>query len=347
MNLPSGVSRYHRQQILPEFGPEGQARLAASHAMVIGLGALGCPAADLLARAGVGRITLVDRDVVELTNLQRQTLFDEADARAGRPKAEAAAARLRGVNSSIVIDALVEDFAGRDAERIVAAHPRPDVLLDGTDNFETRYTINDVAVKLGVPYAYGGAVATRGVSFAVRPGATPCLRCVFPDPPAAGASETCDTSGIFAPVSAIVAANQAADAIKILLGRVGRLSGTLLSFDLWANRRSRLDLREARRPDCPCCGLRRFEFLESRGAGSITLCGRNSVQVAPGRDVDLAGLADRLDRAGVGAKREGSSLRAEPEPGVTLTVFADGRAIISGTTDHATARSIYARYVGG
>lgn len=338
--------RYHRQEILPGFGAEGQSRLASSHAMVIGLGALGCPAADLLARAGVGRITLVDRDVVEWTNLQRQTLFDEADARAGRPKAEAGAARLRAVNSSIVIDAVTEDFGGAEAERIVTAPPRPDVLIDGTDNFQTRYAINDVAVKLGVPYVYGGAVGTGGMSFAVVPGETACLRCVFPDPPAAGTGATCDTAGIFAPVAAIVGATQAGDAIKIMLGRRERLSGTLLSFDLWANRRARLDLSGARRADCPCCGGRRFEFLGARGDGAVTLCGRNSVQVWPGRGVDLAGLAERLTRAGAGPRSEGGAVRAEPEPGVVLTVFADGRAIIAGTTDHAAARSIYARYVG-
>jgi molybdopterin/thiamine biosynthesis adenylyltransferase len=357
-------ARYHRQQILPGFGPEGQARLANSHAMIIGLGALGCPAGDLLARAGVGRISLVDRDLVELTNLQRQTLFTESDARASRPKAEAAADRLRAVNSAIRIEPLVEDFAGPDAERMLSAHPRPDVLLDCTDNFDTRYLINDAAVKLGIPLCYGGAVGTSGLSMAIIPGTSPCLRCVFPDPPAPASSPTCDTAGIFSPVSAIIAADQAADAIKILLGRADRLAGSMLSFDLWHNRRQRLDLTTARRADCPCCGLRRFEFLDRAPAReALTLCGRNSVQITPpsrgsagssarggGRagDIDLPALADRLRAAGH-VELSPSSLRLQPVASgdITLTLFPDGRAIIAGTTDPVAAKSLYARYIGG
>lgn len=343
-------SRYHRQEILPEFGRAAQDRLAGSHTMVIGLGALGCPAADLLARAGVGRLSLVDRDVVELTNLQRQTLFDEADARAARPKAEAAAARLAAVNSSIRVEALIEDFSGSEAERMVSVHPRPDVLVDGTDNFQTRYLINDVAVKLGIPYVYGGAVGTSGMSFAVLPGRTACLRCVFPEPPAAGSEPTCDTAGILAPTAMIVAAAQAVDAIKILIGREDRLAGSLLSFDLWSNRRSRMDLSEARRADCPCCGEGRYEFLDrAESERTLTLCGRNSVQIMPARGAwggtTLDVVAKRLRGVGEVQLAE-SHLRAVPEPGVVITLFADGRAIVAGTTDGARAKSLYAKYVG-
>jgi len=273
--LPSAVppsSRYHRQTILPGFGPDAEATLAKSHVMIIGLGALGCPAADLLARAGVGTLSLVDRDLVELTNLQRQTLYAERDV--GTPKAEAAAARLREVNRSIRIDPIVEDFAPASAEALLAAHPRPGLVLDCTDNFQTRYLINDACVKLRTPLVYGGAVGAVGVQLTIRPGATPCLRCLFPDPPAPGASPTCDTAGIFAPVSAIIGATQAADAVKLLVAP-DRLSGTMLQFDLWANARSRIALSAAD-PDCPCCGKNRFEYISMAVEPSI-LCGRNAV----------------------------------------------------------------------
>lgn len=343
--------RYHRQSILPDFGPEGRARLARSHVMIVGLGALGCPAADLLARAGVGRLSLIDRDIVETTNLQRQTLFDERDAAEALPKAEAARRRLRAINSAVVIEALVEDFAGADAERIVSPHPRPDVILDGTDNFETRYLINDVAVKLGIPYVYGAAVGTTGMAFTVIPGQTPCLRCLFPEPPAPGSSPTCDTAGILAPVSVIVAAAQVVDAMKILVGKPERLSYTLLSFDPWNNHRQRLDVAHGRQPDCPCCGLRRFEFLESLPAARpAVLCGRNSVQIAarPGTTVELAQVADRLGPHGQFTLSP-FHLRGTLSGGATpigLTLFPDGRAIFEGTADPAAARVLYARYVG-
>lgn len=343
--------RYHRQSLLPDFGPEGQSRLGRSHVMVIGLGALGCPAADLLARAGVGRLTLVDRDVVELTNLQRQTLFDERDAEEAAPKAEAAARRLRAVNSTVRIEALVEDFAGSDAERMVTPHPRPDVILDGTDNFETRYLINDVAVKLGVPYVYAAAVGTTGMSFTVLPGRTPCLRCVFPEPADPSVAPTCDTAGVLAPVATIAAAAQVVDALKILVGTPESLSGTLLSFDPWRNQRQRIDLAQARRVDCLCCVARRFEYLEGeRAARTTTLCGRNSVQVAPPErePIELAAVADRL-RAHGPFTLTPTLLRGRlpaSAGAVELTLFADGRAIFAGTTDHVQAKALYAKFIG-
>jgi len=348
------VDRYHRQTLLAGIGSEGQNRLGRGHAMIIGCGALGCAAADLLARAGVGRLTLVDRDTVEWTNLQRQTLFDERDAAAGAPKAEAAARRLRTVNSSIVIEPIADDLAPDNAEAIVVPEPRPGVLLDCTDNFETRYLLNDAAVKHGIPLVYGGAVATGGVLMTVRPGAGPCLRCVFPDPPAPGTMPTCDSAGVLAPATAIVGALQAAEAIKILAGREEVLDPALRSFDLWSNSRQRLDLAHASRTDCPCCGAGRYEFLQGRQRPEATvLCGRGSVQISPGsaRALDLDALAERLRPQGPG-RRAGSSLRQRlthepPDAGpIELTVFTDGRAIVSGTTDPARARGVYHRYVG-
>ena len=223
----SNADRYHRQTLLPDFGNEGQARLSSSHALVVGCGALGCAAADTLTRAGVGRLTIVDRDVVELTNLQRQVLFDESDAAEGLPKAEAARRRLAAINSCVTIHALVQDFNHRTAPRIAglagAAPTPPDVILDGTDNFETRLVINDLAVKHGIPYVYAGAVGTKGMQMTVLPpalgGGPPCLRCLVDRPPAPGVLPTCDTAGVLGPVISIVSGVQAAEALKILVGR--------------------------------------------------------------------------------------------------------------------------------
>jgi len=341
---PPPQSRYHRQTILHGFGPEAEAALAAAHVMIVGMGALGCPAADLLARAGVGTLSLVDRDLVELTNLQRQTLYGERDV--GRPKAEAAAARLREVNRSIRIHDLIEDFAPTNADALLVTHPRPHVLLDCTDNFQTRYLINDACVKHGVPLVYGGAVGSQGVQLSIRPGVTPCLRCLFPDAPAPGASPTCDTAGIFAPVSAIIGATQAADAIKLMVAPQ-TLGGTMLQFDLWSNQRTRIDLKGARDPGCPCCGKRSFDFL-SMGIEATILCGRNAVQLpAPSASsVDLAAVAARLASAGTFSMQTDTTLTGTLSDGTPLTLFKDGRAIVGNTTDAAVARSVYARYVG-
>lgn len=344
------TDRYTRQTILPGFGPGAAERLRAAHVMVIGAGALGCPAIDLLARAGVGRISIVDRDVVELSNLQRQTLFAEADV--GKPKAEAAAARVRAINRHVRVDALVEDFTPESAEPLLLAHPRPGVVLDCTDNFETRYLVNDACVKHGVPLVYGGAVATSGTQMTILPGTTACLRCVFPDAPLPGTMPTCDTAGIFAPVSAMIGAAQAADAIKVIVD-ASKLSNTLLSFDLWLSARSRLDLTDARDPGCPCCGRREFVWLSAAGcaSGCKVLCGRNAVQVPSaggGRTrLDLEGLRERLHTAGEGPFVLRDGLLVGPLGGEkSLTVFADGRAIVGGTTDVGVARGVYARFVG-
>lgn len=342
--------------LLPGIGEEGQRRLLNAHAAVIGCGALGTVAAEILVRAGVGRVTLVDRDIVEWTNLQRQTLFEEADARDGTPKAAAAAARLALVNSGVRIDALVADFNSGNAERLlnVGEHrgepnqPWPGVLVDGTDNFETRYLLNDVAIKHGVPYVYGGAVGTRGMQMTILPGRTACMRCVFPDLPPPGSAPTCDTAGVLASVTGIIANVQAAEAIKILLGRLDLIAPTLLEFDLWTNHRRRLDLARARDPACPCCGRRRFEFLDAPTAAAVSLCGSGAMQVLPARVavLDLAAMEVGLIAHGRTSRTEHvvrASLMAEK---AELTVFRDGRAIIKGTSDPARARALYARFVG-
>lgn len=365
-------SRYHRQTLLPGIGVEGQARLAASHVVLVGVGALGCASADMLARAGVGRLTLIDRDVVEWSNLQRQTLFDEADAVAGTPKAVAAAQRLGRVNSAIAVEPIVADLSARNASRLLSrvvsrvmegvpgGGGRP-VLVDGCDNFETRYLLNDLAVKHGLAYVYGGVVGTHGMqaTFAAGPG-WPCLRCVFAEPPAPGTSPTCDTAGVLGPAVSMVAAAQATDAIKVLLGRTDLVSRTLLDVDLWTNDVRRVDISGAKQAACPCCGSggdQQFSFLDADAAaldGAAALCGSDAVQVFPRGDVslDLIALSDRLAALGV-VTRSRFMLRvtvaAGPDAGVApteLTVFADGRAIVRGTTDPGVARSVYARYVG-
>jgi molybdopterin-synthase adenylyltransferase len=372
------LSRYHRQMLLPGIGETGQERLGCSHALLVGCGALGCTAADLLVRAGVGTITIVDRDVVELTNLQRQSLYDERDVSEGLPKAEAARRRLGAVNAQVRIRAVVADFTPENAERIAAGEsvgPGVEddsgwvqVIIDGTDNFETRYLLNDLAVKHDIPYMYGGAVGTRGMQMTIPAGGRPCLRCLFEELPPPGSTPTCDTAGVLAPASTVVAACQAADALKIL-ARGETIAPTLLDFDLWNAQRRRLDVSRMARADCPCCGStdeRRFEFLEGgalEGAAAPprALCGRSSVQVTPqarmqqGARVDLAALAKRLSQHGRFTSNRfllRGEFAAEHAEGsdtagcLSLTVFSDGRAIVHGTTDPARARAVYAKYIG-
>lgn len=346
--------RYHRQVLLAGFGEGGQRRLAESHAVIVGCGALGCSSADMLARAGVGRLTLIDRDVVEPTNLQRQVLFDERHARAGDPKAVAAAGRLAEINSGVRTDAVVADLTASNAERLILGESRPGVIVDGTDNFETRFLINDVAVRHGLAYAYAGAVGTRAATMTVLPGETPCLRCVFNGPPPAGSEPTCESVGVLGAVIAAVTGVQVTEALKVLLGRGDLVRRSLVEFDVWRNTRREIDVSGLRGPACPCCVGGRFEFLERVGTEPASLCGRDAVQVTPGGAgrVDLGALAGRLGAYGgftVTRYLVRGSLESERTPAggaVGLTVFADGRAIIQGVDDPGRARGIYARYVG-
>jgi len=347
------LARYHRQMLLPGIGREGQQRIAAAHVAIVGVGALGCALADMLARAGVGTITLIDRDIVELTNLQRQTLFTEADALAGTPKAEAAAARITAINSTIHVRVHAADLTARNASDLLALSSQPPaVILDGTDNFETRYLLNDISVKWLIPYAYAGAVGTRGMQATFVPDAartSPCLRCVFPDIPAPASVPTCDTAGVLGPTINIAAGAQVADALKIITSNTHLLSGTLLEFDVWNNIRRRIDLRAmGATPNCPCCQQRHFTFLDATNTDHLaTLCGQRAIQV-PGRGpVSFDDLATRLAPSGK-IERSRFMLRFFPHEraGVWLSIFSDGRTIIQGVDRIEEARSLHARYIG-
>ena len=337
------MERYSRQILFEDIGAEGQRRLAASRALVVGCGALGSAQVETLARAGVGRLRIVDRDFVEESNLQRQTMFDERDARERTPKAVAAARRVAEINSEVAVEAEVADVNQSNVERLVGGC---DVVLDGTDNFATRFLVNDACVKLDVPWVYGAAVGSYGVTLTIRPHDGPCLRCVFPEVPAAGSAPTCDTAGVIMPIISIVAAVQVAETLKLLTGHVESLHGGLMQFDVWRNEWRRISAG-GRAPACPACALGRFESLEAEAGDVATvLCGRDAVQVSPrtAASLDLEALAARLSAAGeVKSNEYLVRLRAG---GYELTVFRDARAIVRGTDDPVTARSVYARYVG-
>jgi adenylyltransferase/sulfurtransferase len=340
------MDRYHRQKLLPFIGTTGQEKLARSRVVLIGCGALGGVIAEQLARGGVGHLTVVDRDVVEWTNLQRQVLFDEADARDGVPKAAAAGRRLSALNSSVVINPVIADVHAGNIESLLG--DGVDLILDGTDNVETRYLVNDVAVKHSIPWVYGACVGTAGRVMTIRPGATPCLRCVFPNRPGTGELPTCDTAGVLGPAAGIVASLQAIAAIKILSGNVDAVDRRLLTLDLWNNRWRPVDTGD-RRGDCLCCGQRDFEFLDRVvEASTAHLCGRNAVQVRPtAARIELPQLAAKLNSVGR-VDRSPFLLRCHlaEESGIVLTVFADARTIVTGTTDIARARALVSRYVG-
>ena len=337
------MERYSRQILFEGIGEAGQRRLRASRALVLGCGALGSAQVEMLARAGVGRLRVVDRDFVEESNLQRQTMFTERDARERIPKAVAAARRVAEINSDVECEASVADVNNSNIERLIEGC---DVVLDGTDNFATRFLLNDACVKHGVNWVYGAAVGSYGVTLTVRPHASPCLRCVFPETPPAASAPTCDTAGIIMPIIAVVAAVQTTEALKLLAGKAEQLHNSLMQFDVWRNEWRRIALRE-RAPDCPTCVFGRFDALAAEtGEMACVLCGRDAVQVTPGRAarVDLEALAGRLKAAGE-VKVNEYLLRLRVGS-YELTVFEDARAIIRGTDDAVLARSLYARYVG-
>jgi molybdopterin/thiamine biosynthesis adenylyltransferase len=337
------LDRYARQVIFPGMGEDGQRKLLQSRVTLVGCGALGTVIANVLARAGVGFLRIVDRDYVEQSNLQRQILFDEQDARDGAPKATAAVEKLRQVNSEVAYEPVVADFGSDNAERLVRD---VDLVLDGADNFEVRYVVNDVSVKLGKPWVYAAAIASYGVLMPIIPGETACLRCALADPPPAGSVDTCDTAGVLGPMPGIIGNLAAAEGIKLLIGAQDRLRRGLTWIDCWYNTFNQTPI-ETPVPDCPTCQQHRFEFLERPASSSgATLCGRDAVQVRPPApvEIDLPDLAGRL--TAVGSVRQGPHLVRLSVPPHELTIFRDGRAIVKGTSDVAVARGLYARYVG-
>jgi adenylyltransferase/sulfurtransferase len=337
---PVNRERYSRQIVLRHLGEAGQEKLLASRVAVVGCGALGSQQASLLVRAGVGEVVIIDRDYVEESNLQRQMLFTERDAAERLPKAVAAEAHLHQANSGVSVRGIVVDLT---AENIAALLGTAQVILDGTDNFETRYLINDFAVQSSIPWIYGAAVGSTGVTMTIRPGQTPCLACLFPEPPG-GAHATCDTEGILASAATSVAAIQVAEALKLLADDTAALHGKLLSFDLWENRFQTLDPGSPAE-DCRACQRREFVYLHGRRAVPMTLCGRNSVQIHERpHAVDFAELERRLKPLGT-VRYNPYVLQFAAAP-YEMTVFPDGRAIIKGTNDTGVARSLYARYIG-
>ena len=342
--LDPQTSRYARQMRFAPLGNEGQRKLLESRALVVGCGALGAVIANTLARAGVGHLRIVDRDFLELNNLQRQVLYDEDDVAAGLPKAIAARNRLAKINSEIEIDAIVGDVDHTNIERLLAD---VDCLIDGTDNFETRFLLNDAAVKLGIPWIYGGCLGAEGQSLTILPGETPCLRCLMPEAPPPGSTPTCDSAGILATIIGVIASLEANEALKILSGHQDAISRTWTVLDLWDNTLRQIKLEGARAADCPCCVQREFPWLAGeRGSHTAILCGRNAVQLSfPGREpVSLDDLAAKL--AVVGQVTRNKYLVRATIGEFLLTVFPDGRAVIGGTEDVAEAKSVYARFVG-
>lgn len=364
----TNLDRYHRQILLPGIGEGGQKKLLDSSVLVVGCGALGTVIANMLARAGVGHLIVVDRDFIEITNLQRQILFDEQDVAEAIPKAEAARRKLAQINSQVKVTAVVDDVNHTNIEKLanMGTRGQVDLIMDGLDNFETRYLLNDAAVKLGIPYIYAGAVGTVGAMYPVLPHtpggdrpwekaskATPCLRCIFEQAPPPGLNPTCDTAGVLGPVVSIVSNYQCIEAIKVLTGNWAAVTPTMLNIDVWENTVRQFKVARAYDVgDCVCCKRRSFEFLEGKFAsGTTTLCGRNAVQLTQklsNGKLNFDEIAGRL-RAHGSVVANKFMIRAEISDNgkpYELTLFNDGRAIVKGTKEANTAKSIYAKYIG-
>jgi adenylyltransferase/sulfurtransferase len=337
--------RYSRQIVFSGIGEEGQEKLLASSAVLIGCGALGTVTANLLVRAGVGRLVIIDRDFVEASNLQRQTLFEEADARDAIPKAIAAERHLRAINSGVRVEGIVADLTPDNALDLLSGFP---LILDGTDNFETRLLLNDAAISLGVPWIYAAAVGSYGVTMTIRPGETACLACLVEsgsNHSALGLEDTCDKVGVLNAAAGVIASIGSAEATKFLAGRPEALNHKLISCDVWSGRFQ--SIRVARNPDCRACARREFIHLEGRARPHVSMCGRDSVQIHERRRaLDLAELGRRVASASASEVRNNQFLLRFRVAPYEMTVFPDGRAIIKGTQDPAIARSLYARYIG-
>ncbi|GKU80211.1 ThiF family adenylyltransferase [Paenibacillus sp. L3-i20] len=345
-NLTSSSNRYSRQIRYANIGATGQKELGQARIAIVGIGALGSVIAQHLVRAGIGYVRIIDRDIVEWSNLQRQMLYTEADALALLPKAEAAAAHLRAINSSISIDPIAADLTSQNAEKLLSdVH----LILDGSDNFSVRYLINDYSIKHNVPWIYGGAVGSSGMTMTILPMESPCYRCMFPEPPPPGTTDTCDTAGVISPIIDMIASIQATEALKLLTSNHQALHRTLLQIDLWNHTWLPLNVSGARRNDCPACAHNHYLFLESNRQEpiAVTLCGRQSVHITPGiyAKLDLNSIAANFTKIG-NVEQNPYLIKLHLNDQLSLILFADGRAIVQGTEDSTKARSIYAELLG-
>lgn len=338
--------RYSRQTLFPPIGLEGQRKLGLGRVAIVGMGALGTVLANHMVRAGVGYVRIIDRDFVDKSNLQRQMLYDEEDASATIPKSIAAAKRLQLVNSNVFIDPHVCDLNATNAEQLL--HD-VDVILDGTDNFAVRFLLNDVSMKLGIPWIYGGAVASRGVSLVIIPERTPCLRCLFPQAPAAGTTDTCDTAGVIGGIIHVVASFQATEALKLLVGATEQLNLSMQQWDLWFNQSSAIRVSGAKKSDCPACAHKQYEYLDAHIESDTiqSLCGRNSVQIHPiiPSTQPLEYWEERLQPLGLVEKNR-FLLKFHASEDIQIILFPGGRVLIQGTEDLIQAKSLYSRYIG-
>ena len=336
--------RFSRQIRFAPLGSDGQARISSGSALLVGVGALGSHIATTLVRAGIGEIWLIDRDIVELDNLQRQILFDEDDARAHTPKAIAAAAHLRKANSACTIHPIVDDFSAASFDQLGG---RPDVILDGTDNFATRFLLNDLSLREDIPWIYGGVLGAAGTAMAILPGESPCLRCMTPEPPPTGELGNCETHGVLASAVATIAAFQSAQALKILAGRPGDVARGILTIDVWENVYALRMGGNSPQPDCPTCTRRSFPALEKPRPEPTQLCGRKAVQVQPstGTEIDLDRLASQLRNKVEDLERTPHLLRFSTE-GCQFSVFRGGRTLLFGTDDLRRAKTLYDRWIG-
>ena len=334
--------RYSRQILFSGIGEAGQERLASASAVVVGCGAIGASTAVLLARAGVGRLRILDRDFVEPSNLQRQSLFDESDARESLPKAVAAEQKLRAINSAIFIEGMVADLTPRNVDQFLSGF---DLILDGTDNFETRFLINDFAVKHNRTWIYAAAVGSYGLTMTIRPGVTACLACLLEaGHQSAGVEETCDTVGVLGPIVQLISSLESAEALKLLAGKEDALHGRLISGDVWSGHFQSVAV--LRNLGCRTCARHEFSYLDGEAQPHVTMCGRDSVQIHErSRSLDLVALGARLGPSVESVLQNDFLLRFRVPP-YEMTVFADGRAILKGSQDPAVARSLYARFIG-
>ncbi|ANS74247.1 thiamine biosynthesis protein ThiF [Paenibacillus yonginensis] len=335
------LERYSRQMLFAPIGEQGQRTLMSKSILIVGMGALGTVLANHMVRSGVGRVRMVDRDYVEPSNLQRQMLYDEEDAEQGLPKVIAAKHKLSRINSSVELEAVFSDVTAANIEGLLSG---VDLVLDGTDNFQTRFLLNDACYRQGIPFVYGGAVSSRGMNAIFVPGVTPCLRCFISS--ADGGGQTCDTIGVISPIVDIVASYQAAEALKFLVGAAEQRRGSLLTLDIWQNQYFEMKLGKPKE-NCPCCGLKQYPALDQQAEEMVSLCGRESVQISGHEPFELEAWKDRLSPAVKETKLNPYLLRAELHEGQRLVLFADGRVLVQGTDDLIRAKTLYARYIGG